>query len=122
MYVEYLHALCSFQVMRVRQERNEERRKERKEKINKSIFKCMVFSTLRKLSGTYGVELVMQYQGNVVCKLIAFLCCISWSCLPSMYTVCTGILAQPYLHTQGFASLVLSPFVLRSRAPRTIRG
>ena len=66
--MEYLHTPYSFLVM------HDKRRKREKGKKDERI-EIVMFGFLRKVSGTFGVELAMQYQRDVVCKLIGFLCC-----------------------------------------------
>ena len=51
-------------------------------------FLRLVFSTLIKVSGTNRVDLALEYQREVVCKLFELLCFIfGGSCC---YTLCTG--------------------------------
>ena len=60
------------------EEEEEERKKEEK-------FSCSAFLSLRKVSRTYRVDLAIEQQKDVVCKLLAFLCFVFHGAAPVPY-------------------------------------
>ena len=55
--------------------------KKKERRWRKSKFLCLVFSTLLKLSGTFGVDLALELLKKEGCKLFALLCFFFWEML-----------------------------------------
>ena len=53
-------------------ERKKERRKEDKKKMNKIKISCLVFLTLLRVSGTYEVDIALEYLNHVVSKVLHY--------------------------------------------------
>ena len=67
-----------------------EKKKERTKKNNKEdeqnwLFPRLVFSALLKVSGTYRVDLAIEWPREVVCRLFALLCFFFLGAAPIPY-------------------------------------
>ena len=51
----------------------------------KSKFSCLVFSTLLNVSGVFRVDLAIEEQSDVVCKLFSLLCFVFLGVAPIPY-------------------------------------
>ena len=92
---------------RRRKKKQKEERKKEERRLTKSKFWSLVFSTLLKVSSTFRVDLALEYQRDVACKLFALLCWFLFGNCP--YTICTGGHFQPassltnkYYHTSWY--------------------
>ena len=63
----------------------EERKEGRKKKMNKLKIFRFGFLTLLKVSGTFGVDLALEKQREVVCKLFEVLCFVFLGAAPIPY-------------------------------------
>ena len=74
------------------------RKKERKmNKIEMFMF-CMAFSNLLKVSGVFRVDLAIEYQRDVVCRLFSSLCFVFLRAAPIPYAQ-AAILNLPHRST-----------------------
>ena len=64
------------------------KKKEGKKEDEQSWNYCLVFSTLLKVSGSFVVDLLIEYQRDIVYKLLALLCFVFLGAAPIPYQAC----------------------------------
>ena len=74
--------------------------------MNKIKISHLVFSTLRKVNACYGIDLAIEWQGDVVCKLFVFFCFVFVELLLYCMYIQAAILNLPYPYLRSTTLLL----------------